>query len=157
VLELAAIDDDCDCVAACSGACGCALFAACDPESDPDICISPLSRMARPLIWADCSSATLISRLSMVPLLAVPSSTAAGWGWSAGGSEALGTGRIPRAWRAGKDATGTDTGTAADAAVRGAVTVGVWDFAVAVAVELACDDVDVDADATGAMSACEVL
>lgn len=48
----------------------------------------------------------------MAPLAVDPRRTAAGWGWPSGGSDAAGTGTIPRAWSAGKDATGSCTGMA---------------------------------------------
>ena len=68
-----------------------------------------LSIVANPLIYADCSNDTLISRLSMVPLQLDPWRTARGWAWPSARDEA-GTGTIPRACKSGDDAMGKSTG-----------------------------------------------
>lgn len=68
--------------------------------------------IARPLICVLCSSDTFISRLRIAPLAVHPRNTAAGGGWPSRGKDVAGTGTIPRACRAGSDATGSCTGIA---------------------------------------------
>ena len=80
--------------------------AACWFVVPPLIWTSVVNKTARPLICGGWRRAAFISRLNILPLFVDPSRTAAGCGSSGGGSAALGTGRIPRACRAGRDVTG---------------------------------------------------
>lgn len=67
---------------------------------------------ANPLICADCSDATLISKFNIAPFCDVPRNIAAGWGCSAEGIDSGATGLIPKATSAGREATGSCTGIA---------------------------------------------
>lgn len=66
---------------------------------------------ANPLIWEGCNIATLISRFNTVPLDEDPRRTAGGCGCPAE-TEPVGTGMIPRRFRAGMKAIGNWTGIA---------------------------------------------
>jgi len=79
------------------------------PELAP-LDINEFNRSANPLICDDCNRDTLISKLNIVPLDVEPFSTAAGCGWSGGGSDAMGTGTMPSACNAESEVTGNWTG-----------------------------------------------
>ena len=85
--------------------------AATDPSTFTPLDVNALRINTSPLICADCSSDRLISRLSMLPF--VDLITAGGCCWSAGGSDAEGTGTIPSAASIGSELTGSCTGIAA--------------------------------------------
>ena len=71
--------------------------------------VSALRTISNAPACVACSAARLNSRLTIVPFCVVPLITAAGRGWSAGGTFAAGTGTIPMVESVVSVATGRDT------------------------------------------------